>query len=493
MVKLKSRILKQGITWHSFLSWTGGIALLLFALSGISHPIMTWTGPKSASFFPPQMTMTAETAAAIPEVLQRYNIERALIVKAVPSENGSLLQVTEDRDKARRYFTLPEGEELSDYDAKQAQWLARYYTGLKDAPIKEVVFQTEFDNAYPWVNRLLPVYKITFDTDDNRTAFIYTELNAQAGLTNDLKTAFQSFFRAVHTWNWLDGAEHARVILMSLLLLSLFGMAATGTAMIFLMKNRKMERKRKIHRFISYAVWLPLLMFSSSGIYHLLQYAYGERHRGMQTGEQIAFAPEKFGDITEGFALYEGVSVNGMSIVEAAEGALLYRLSIPQGRPGQNIEKAKRFDGVPIEKPAIYLDARTGAESELTDKDMALRYAGAYGFPQEKMTGMQLITRFGPHYDFRNKRLPVWQIDYATKLGDKIFVDPATGILIDRLTDKERYEGYSFSLLHKWNFLTPFTGRTARDMIIVVTLLAAVVMTVLGYIMLLKNRKRRKG
>ena len=64
------------------------------------------------------------------------------MVKVVPAESGVLLQVTEHPDQPRRYFDLDNGVELQDYDEKHAIWLARYYTGIKDAPVRKVVVST---------------------------------------------------------------------------------------------------------------------------------------------------------------------------------------------------------------------------------------------------------------------------------------------------------------------------------------------------------------
>lgn len=491
MAAAKQTLLKGSMTWHRRLGWTGGLALLLFAISGMMHPLMTWTGPQAASFFPPQAVMTADAAAAVPRILERHGIARALVVKVVPAPGGPALQVTGQHDLPRRYFDLKTGQELKDHDERQALWLARHYTGLTQAPVKSIVFQTRFDSAYPWVNRLLPVYRIEFATPDQRTAFIHTELGALGNLTNDWKTRIQGTFGALHTWNWLDRFEHARVFLMMILLLSLFGMAATGTAMVFLMKSRKhAEGKRRWHRVIAYAVWIPLLAFSASGSYHLLYYAYGEHSRGPLPGASLTVTPEHFGRDTAWLKPYKGTALNSLSIVKGPDGTLLYRLGIPQGKPGEKIGRAKRFDGVPIEKPALYFDALGGQESVLTDRDMAVHYAGAHlGRPDSAIQNVSLITRFGPDYDFRNKRLPVWRVDYGAPYDDTLFIDPATGIPVDRVGTPARYESYAFSFLHKWNFLTPLVGREIRDALVVATLLAAIGFSALGYLML----ARRKG
>lgn len=484
MSMLKRTLVKNSVSWHTRLSWIGGLALFLFAFSGIMHPLMIWTGPKPASFFPPQVSLSAELASRIPVTLENAGIDQAVIVRMVPAESGVLLQITEHPEMPRRYFDLNNSVELPDYDEKHAIWLARYYTGLNNEPVAEVSFLNTFSDAYPWVNRLLPIYKITFDTEDNRTAFIYTELGVLGNLTNDWKIAIQGVFQFIHTWNWLDDLEHTRVLLMMCLLLSLLGMSVTGIAMILLLKNREMQKKRKAHRMVAYVIWLPLLMFSTSGIYHLLQYAYGDNHRGLQLSKPIAVTKERFGDNMKWLEQYKNIELNGLSIVEGPSGNLLYRLSIPQGKHGQSLGRQTRFDGVPIEKPALYFNAATGEESDISDRDMAIYYAGEQlAYNESNIVNTQLVTHFGPDYDFRNKRLPVWRIDYDAEAGDMVFIDPANGMLVDRLIDAESFESYAFSFLHKWDFLTPFIGRIPRDLLVVLILIIAITGALLGYVM----------
>ena len=56
---------------------------------------------------------------------------------------------------------------------------------------------------------------------------------------------------------------------------------------------------------------------------------------------------------------------------------------------------------MPIEKPALYFDAKTGIESDITDREMAILYAKMHqDFKLEAIEDVSLITRFGPTYDF---------------------------------------------------------------------------------------------
>ncbi len=484
-------LVKKSFNWHRNLGWWGAAALIIFGLSGILHPTMRWTGPSTIAFFPPQSQMSAAHTKVIPAILEKYDITAAKVVKVIPSKTGPVLQITESEQQARRYFALNNKQELVDYDTQHAEWLARYYTGEK-APVESITFQNEFDSAYPWVNRLLPVYRVNFASDDGLTAFIYTETNALASLTNDWKTTLQTIFRFMHTGNWLDDVEHARVILMMLLLLSLLGMAATGTAMIFFMKKRKINQSgRRWHRGIAYIIWFPVFLFSASGIYHLLQFAYGDNLRGLRLGEPLALNQTQLSSDGDWLAPYADVPLNAISLLAAPDGGLLFRLGLAQGRPGEKVSNKARFDGIPSEKSAHYFDASNGRSVPIDDLNMAIHMAEQHlGLSAEQITHTERITRFGVHYDFRNKRLPAWRIDYDSDLGDIIFIDPSTGILADRLVNSQRYEIYSFSFLHKWNPLQGLIGRNARDILAISIVTIALLTMFLGIRMKLHRAKQ---
>jgi hypothetical protein len=488
-MNFKTKLKLTNIKYHRLIAWVGAIALLIFTLSGLTHPIMSWTSPKSKIFFPPKAIINAEQIMEIDDILIKNNIKKFIMAKIVPYEEGVILQVTEEEKSPRRYFDLKNQQELENYDEKYAIWLARYYTGLKDN-IKEIKFQNHFDNSYPWVNRLLPIYKITFDHEDNYSAFIYTELGALASLSNNYKSNMQMIFKNLHTLSWLNNFENSRVILMILLLLSILTLTITGIFMIFLLKNRKMSLKRKLHRLISYIIFLPLLMFSISGFYHLLQYSYDENNRGLKMPKIISINKNDFGNQIKLPDSYQNKQFNAISLIQNPNGGLLYRFSVPYDKNSQKIDRMSRYKGIPNQKSAIYFDAKTGEKSSLSDKEIAINYANKYlGFDNDLIFQTKLITKFGPNYDFRNKRLPVWQINYDSPDGNRIFIDPASGILVDHITNKERYESYSFSFLHKWNFLTPFTGRFWRDILMVIILSLIIIMTILGIILLLKKGK----
>lgn len=502
MSKIKLR--KKSFQWHLWLAWIAAFALCAFIVSGLTHPLLAWTGPQSKAFMPPKAVMQADQVNAIKDILQQHQIDQAIMVKLVPSEQGVVLQVTEHNDQPRRYFALDTNAELLDFDRQQAQWLARYYAlgGGADVAVKDIQFQTEFDSAYPWVNRLLPVYKVTFDHDDGLSTYVYTEINALAGLSNHYKTRVQSVFRALHTWAWLDRFDNVRIIILACLLISIIAMTLTGFALVLLLKKRPvMTRKARLHRYLAYGLWLPLLFFSVSGFWHLLHAAYSDVQRGLKLGEPMSLsALSKAPPVAD----LPTMPLNQISLVQHDE-TLLYRLSVAPKRqqkksPASSGEHAHhdmsateqrqaRFDGQPTEQGSYYYAASSGQAISLTDKELATAIAAKQlDLQAEQVLDTQLVKRFGPHYDFRNKRLPVWQITFDSELGDRAFIDPATGMLVDRLVDLDRYEAYSFSFLHKWNFLTPFMGRQWRDVVVVIVLLLTLLLTGLGFAMRLRHR-----
>ena len=483
-------ILKTSFKWHRLLFWMALVGLVVYAVSGALHPIMSWTGPKAKAFYPPQMSASMSAVESIPNVLEQNNIKTAILVKAIPGEDQVLIQVTESEDQPRRYFSVDSGEELPSYESQHAAWLASYYAGIPQSEIDKIEFKTEFDSAYPWVNRLLPVYKVIFKGEQQLTTYVYTETNALASITDGTKVFLQSWFRTLHTWHWLNDFEYARVVLISLLILSLMGMAVSGVVLLYLLPKRVIKRKgRRWHRYLGHILWLPLFFYTFSGLYHLLQYSFLDMQRGLRLSAPLSLDIVHFNRSLSMPGSLNDLPLNAVSLVASASGDILYRLSVPAAKPDESVSKQQRFQGRSKEKKAIYINAKSGQVASVNDQQQAKWMAMQYLKADESLlTNSQIITRFGPHYDFRNKRLPVWQFDFNTPEGDKVFIDPATGFLVDRLVDKERYEVYSFSFLHKFNFLTPLTGRQNRDVLIVVLLMLLLTTGIFGVREYLKKK-----
>jgi hypothetical protein len=531
----KTKTARWSYSKHQWVGLIGGISLLVWGLSGLTHIAMVLFGPQQAEFMPPAATVALEGGRPIAATLAEQGIAEAVAVKTVPAPGGGVLwQVTPAAGGARRYFRPADGSEVTGGDRAQAAFLARHYLAT-DRAITTARLQTEFDADYPWVNRLLPVWKLEFAGDDGLTAYVHTETSSLAAVNNTTKTRLQSVFRALHTWEWVPpGMDWLRVVVIALMVGSLLALGLTGIAMLVTVRRKKrLPGARGWHRIAGYVLALPLIMFSASGIYHLIQSAMVPPMSQLKMGKPVNVASGKWPIEADWALIAKGRDIASVALVEGAEGQPLYRIGLapPKGAmgggehdhgpakaaadhgmaghdhaammaaqaktPSTDAEiREARFAGIKPDGPAIYLDAATGDVVSSGDKDLARAIARRFtGAPDSAVTGVELITRFSHEYDFRNKRLPVWRVDYAEPVKASLFVDTGTGVLIDRVADGEKPERLVFSFIHKWNFLFP-VGRLAQNVIVGVFAIALIgFMAVLGLRMdvIRRLRTRRYG
>lgn len=533
-MSMTNKTARWSFSKHQWLGLVGGISLLVWGLSGLTHIAMVLFGPQQAQFMPPPAAVALEGARPIAATLAAKGIGQAVAVKTVPAPGGGVVwQVTGDPLAERRYFRPADGTEIAGGDRAQAKFLARHYLGT-DRAIASATLQTQFDADYPWVNRLLPVWKLEFAGDDGLTAYVHTETSSLAGVNNTTKTALQSVFRALHTWEWVPpGMEWLRVAVIGLMVASLLALALTGIAMLVTVRRKKRQPgARGWHRVAGYVLALPLIMFSVSGIWHLVQSALVPPQSNLAMGRPLQLAGGQWPVEADWPMIARGRDIASVALVEGAAGQPLYRIGLapPKGSmgggehdhgpakaeaapahgmaghdhaammaaqakpPSTDAEiREARFAGIKPDGPAIYLDAATGAPVPTGDKDLARAIAGRFtGAPDSAITGMELVTRFGPDYDFRNKRLPVWRVDYGAPVKASLFVDTGAGVLVDKVADWEKPERLAFSFIHKWNFLFPI-GRLGLNVVVGVFVIALIGFSaVLGLKMDLARRRRMR-
>jgi hypothetical protein len=489
----RKNLIQNGFRFHRGLVWSALAALLIFVVSGFLHVLVTWVGPQTAVQQPPQHRFTTGQLQAVIPVLQQHNIQQARIVKLVPSAQGALLQVTVDPLMPRRYFDLHSGAELRDYDEIQARWLASHYLAGREHAVADVQFQTAFDSDYPWVNRLLPVYKIRLADSDGLTLYLHTETLALAAITDNSKQQVQWLFRQLHTFSWLEPFRHGRVVLMALLLLSLLGMLISGLCLLYALRRKSaVTPARQVHRWVAHGVAIPLLGFTASGFYHLLHNEYGATATDFNIAQPL--------NVPAAVALQPGAlavlsqDLHGVNLLRVAD-QLYFRASLAPAMAGggehdHHAVRQQRFDGVPREQGSRYLSLQHDAQPSLTDEAVARQLVMAHlNLTSEQVIAVEKITHFGPGYDFRNKRLPVWKVTVAARPWDVLYVDVASGVLVDRSSTASRLENLSFSFLHKWNFLVMPLGRENRDLLLSLVLGLTLLLALLGLRVRLARRR----
>lgn len=490
---MKPWVIKKVFYLHRWLVWIALTALLVFVSSAFMHLLLTWTGPQTTINKAPQQVFASTDINTIPEILRQHHIPQAAIVKVVPSAQEALLQITEEALVPRRYFSLKTGKESLNHDEQQARWLAAYYLDDPSRVIQSITFQTAFDNDYPWVNRLLPVYKIVYEGDEGLTLYIHTESQALASISNHWKRSLQTIFRQLHTWAWLEDYRYGRVVVMMLFLCSLLAMILAGLSLLYLLKRHSGHKvERRAHRVLAHVIGIPLLGFTSSGMYHLLHGEYADAQRDFNLARPLVLNSVSAAPIS-----FPARDLHSVSLISVGS-QLYYRASVAGEAPvaaGEHDHhqiRQQRFDGIPKEQGAIYIPMASSVDIVMTDEQVARQLAMDYlKAGDAEIISVEKVTRFGPEYDFRNKRLPVWRVAIHNDAEDVLFVDVASGLLVDRANRSSRMEGYSFSFLHKWNFLTFPLGREKRDALIALVLLGALVLAGLGIALKTSSASRR--
>jgi len=249
----------------------------------------------------------------------------------VVAESANLLQITESQFAPRRYFDLNTGLELPNYDPVYAAFLARHYLNTPYAEIAKVERIEKFSNDYPAVNRLLPVYRVQFDQADGLNAYVYTETASLAAVSDNTKHQVQTVFQWLHTWSWVpNAAETPRVLLIAVLVGVLFTMACSGLAMLVLIRRKVRAAGAKgWHRIAGHVLVVPVLMFSFSGVYHVVQHGWPDEKSQLVMRPAIDLQKLHFPLYSNWTELTRDLPVTGLSLVANQNGELLYRFALP--------------------------------------------------------------------------------------------------------------------------------------------------------------------
>lgn len=471
MAGFKGLTVGRTLRWHRGLLWLAASALVLWGGSGLLHPLMVASGPQPVTMMPPPVSVDGSAWQGLTRALHgQGQIER---VKWVASDTGPLLQLSLPADPVRQYWNA-NGEALpAATDRNQAIWLARHFTGREDAVIATELL-TVFDDRYPAVNRQLPVWRIAFDGDDGTVAYIHTETATLAALTDSNKEVLQTAFRWFHTMSWLGDLTPLKLGLGSIWVGALLVTTLLGVLLLTRFRRRETKPLQRWHRRLAWLVVVPLMAMTLSGLHHLWQAEAGEV-LPERTLVQAADVRQWPGADLADTALTHS-AWRDLSMVASPLGSLLRAAPMPAGHHGPE----HRFHGVPQEAPPVYFDVNGQAVDWDDQRQARWLAAGLLGIDAAQIASATAITHFSATYDFRNKRLPVWELSLRDAPARLAYVDTSANRIVDQLTGAEIVEALDFGLLHKWNWLGHSIGRVPRDLIQVTLVILAMVLGAVG-------------
>lgn len=517
--------------WHRTSSLIIAIPVLLWAISGFMHPIMTNVRPQlSTQFMPPTVIDSSKLKIPLQDALSINHIDSFQSFRIVHIDTNWFYQIKMLQQDELLYISTQTGKTLKKGDWIYAQYLARYFLeGGKskntpgthainsnqeeprhpdccDAAAAFVLKPTQgakittihslknFDNEYKSINKLLPVYKVSFERKDGIRIYVETGQDRFAFAIDNKRALFSTLFAWFHTWEWLQFLGKGRVFFELFFTGLAFITSLMGIYIFFITKTKKssnngLVKARKNHRIVSMVAVLFTLMFSVSGFYHattkLKEEQYNIRLQQNYATKDIRFNPgEILQSVKQPVTNIQLATINHIAYWQVFIKKNTFKEA---GKPSKDLMKEM---GV---TPPIVQYVNTKDYSILTDGERIYAHSLANTFSHHTSSNIlsdSVISKFAGEYGFINKRLPVWRINYNTNKQERYYIETASATLAAIINDDDLKEAYSFNFLHKHHFMD-FAGKGWRDFSTMFWAAAQIAMVIIGLILYFKAKARK--
>jgi len=473
--------------WHRILGLTALIPIIGWTISGLSHPLMSnWLRPVIAKeVFVSATQDEIAPRVSLQQVLEMHNITEIRNFSLIKFNKGAYYQIL-GRNDVYDYYSVNDGSFLPHGDKDYAEYLARYFTQDNTSRIKRMRLQTTFDSYYQPVNRLLPVWKVTFGGPNDMDVYVETAQSRMGTFNNNTRKFFLVLFEQLHTWQFLAdiGGEQFRLIVLLVVVSIMFLSMLSGLTVYGLFwkkfkevtqkkKNNGAEDKRIIHRYhrqLGLIMSALMLTFTISGAFHLYISLYNLKKNSNDYQQLINIKDVKLSNLK----------------LPIADSAIL--------RIGLAKFNGKTYYPILTDKKQVrYLDATNGGELQDGDAKFARFLAGYYktmeGVNRKQKiyvrTVVAPVKQFTNDYGFINKRLPVQQVSYPNE-GDW-YIETTSAKLATKVDGTDRAEGLTFIFLHKFFWMT-WAGKDIRDIVSMLAALGILIVSLLGLTAFIKNK-----
>lgn len=495
--KLKKKLKQKIYNWHKILAFITVIPVLFWCLSGLMHPFM-------AHFFKPQIPKEVLEKKGIDSTKIKVDVKEALIQNAISEiknirfvsfYDNQYYQVKTKADSIV-YLNTVDGKKLEKGDQLYAVWLSRYFLDDQKSGIENQVVVTEFNSQYKYVNRYLPVHKISFDRADKMQVYVETTTDKLATFNPKSRQFFIWFFDTFHNWSFIDAITNNAIrISLMIFLLSIIGFSALSGIVIyglFWKQFKKVKaddassKRRKYHRQTGLALALFTVTFAFSGAYH------ATKKWNPIPFEKMVYEPVfKTNDLDGITKLTVLKHFDNVSLIQLKD-SIFYRCQFVDGdkkevRYINSISKkeSKNADVEYAKFLAEYFKAKVSKDGQSCCE---MESVSEVNSTKEMIKETAVITDFKNHdYGFVNKRLPVVKVAFDTKNNTTLFIETASSHLAAFVTDSDRAEGYSFAFFHKFLFME-WAGKDLRDLTMVLAALGVLVVGILGLTLLVKRK-----
>jgi hypothetical protein len=234
---------------------------------------------------------------------------------------------------------------------------------------------------------------------------------------------------------------------------------------------------RGVHRRLAWVVWLPVLAFSTSGLFHLWV---------QSTTKPVTLVQAPWINLASVTSLPIGIETAMDIRLSNTPLGLFWRVetAIPAAEKPAGNDPHAHHKGKSVKTRTQYFSVDTGALLPMADTEIALAIA------QQETGKPTLVPMFSPEYGFANKRLPVWRVETPEGL---VFVDAKAALVAARVSPLHKTELWSFSNLHKGQFFDKLLGITHTQRDGIMAGIAVLVLFMSGVGLWLHQRRRRSS
>ena len=475
------------LRWHRRLALIVALPVLLWVISGLTHPLMAhvWTPdvrwqqlalpslPGAEEVIPPQRLLERQGYDAVDQINLVYVSGRPqwqVAIYGPPQEAERYREARPPANVALSYYDAVSGIPVVGGERLHAMALARILLGDPEAAVADVVRLDDFDLQYRFVNRLLPVHRVSFERDDGIQLYIDVIGQRLAASDNHWRRVGLWTFAQFHNWHFLGERHHPLRTGAITVMISLTFVVGLGGLLLYAVQWRKRRGRQgrdgahRWHRRLGLVMALAMLGFASSGLHVVLGQFQAEDHLAWRADTRMAVADLAWNPLSSVTAQTVGLSQAWL-----------------QGEPVWQLRE--RVEGG---EAIRYVHARTGeALGGDADRDYALalyqEWARSSGRPVQPVTFTRALPDFAMDYVSVYKRLPVQRLGLAEAPLSTFFVETHTGHVAHVATPEGRLRSRHFMHLHKYHFLGDLgLGPAARDAVISVVVLLILLVVLLG-------------
>ncbi len=518
--------------WHRRLSIIIALPVLLWASTGVMHPLMTNIRPAVATQgWPVTAVDSGRIKVTAAEALSRHHLDSIASIRLVHIDTNWFYQVMPAAHAGAKgvipiYFSCTNGNPLPAGDWLYAQYLARHFLEGREekaasmsmpmdseanpmhdccgaaadcvlhpahgAAVRNVSMLSDYTPEYKAINRLLPVYQVSFERPDGIRIYVETTHDRYSFAMDNRRIVFDRIFQLFHTWGWLDILGKGKLVVEALFAITALAVAIMGIILFFVTRPGKsgtttLVRRRSWHRYTAIVASLFTLLWTGSGAYHALTKLHTDDRDRFFVDDH--FAANTLSPIQGRLQQAMGGPVSNWSVIKM-NGKLYWQVYGVPGHAAAHKDLMK--DGkasLPLVKYVLCDDYTVlpGGDS-LYARAMASQFSG---LSADAVTLVKPVTTFGDEYNFTDKRLPVWEVAYRAPGRPRYFVETSSGKLASMVDDRAMAEGWSFSVFHKHHFMD-WGGKPVRDGSTIFWALMQVIMIGIGLLLYFTRRTRKK-